>query len=467
MSTPSALGPQRSRIADDPAPVARWRVDFTTPDVRPRALATLPEGLALTRASAATFATSATATDSAAANEACLSRSTDYVASQGLLVRPSSGGRAADRLYVAAAAVLDGGRLALEVTLLPAYSPTGYGYNPRLWTTDAGDYAEIDHSTGRLVVSIDGASWSPTAALSWTAGQTVTIRVEAGGGTEYSGASYRVGSGAPVDLGTSTSVQAALAPTTIDLLCNGTSQCFEGTVRTLSAWTQAQSASAPVTFDPSDLSPVWWYDADDATGSDGGPIAGTWPGRGGTPNGDFGIAENPTLHLGTGPNGHDEVEFAAAAFTGGVAGAEAPTVCTIYLVWNDADATSNQVLFSADDAAGWIGLTYSAPTLSFGAHGTNSATVAVAATGVLWGGVVWDGASSRVRARTGGATVEATMGGGTLGALPSGSGNFIGCDTTTGNGLTGRLLLAIAFDHALDATERASLEAWLNDRYGL
>ena len=457
---PSALGPQRSRLADDPAPVARWRVDFTTSDVRPRALATLPEGLTLTRASTATFSTSATATDSAAANEACLSRSTDYVASQGLLVRPTSGPRAADRLYVAASSVLDGGRLALEVTLLPAYSPTGYGYSPRLWTTDAGDYAEIDHSTGRLVVSIDGDSWSPTAALSWTAGQAVTLRVEAGGGTEYSGASYAVAGGAPVDLGTSTSVQAALAPTTIVLLCNGTSRAFEGTVRTLSAWTQAQSAAAPVTFDPSDLSPFAWYDADGVAGSDGDP-APSWNLHGLAEDMDIFVADTVLLRTAA-IGGFNAYEFDGARNCAGITyPTDVPATCTIYWVWSaltgsgtffDRETTPAPVAYNA--GTGHLTATAGGATLS----------VAIDAAGPYWGGVVFAGASSRLRALTSGGVVEATGNAGTASAAPV----TMAVDSSVSTDwLTARFACVLIFARALDATERTNLEAWLATRYGL
>lgn len=458
---PAPLGPQRSRIADDPAPVARWRVDFTTLDVRPRALATLPEGLTLVRASTATFSTGATTTDSAAANEACLSRSTDYVASQGLLVRPTSGGRAADRLYVAAASVLDGGRLALEVTLLPAYSPTGYGYNPRLWTTDAGDYAELDHATGRLVVSIGGAAWSPTAALSWTAGQAVTIRVEAGGGTEYSGASYRVGSGAPVDLGTSTSVQAALSATTIDLLCSGTSRAFEGTVRTLSAWTQAQSASAPA-FSPADLSPIGWWLADDLAGSEGATIA-LWPAHGG-----FGVdmytdgADATPLHLAA-LGGHKTLGFgpAPASGAGDPAGLVVPAVCTLYFVWENLTSATTAVLADLGPGGATIGLDGSGHLY---AHASATVTATTTFTGAgAWAGVVFDGAASRVRARTGGTTVEAT---GNPGAAP-GTGLYLGAEFGVGHEWRGDLAEVLVFDYALDSTQRTDLEAYLATRYGL
>lgn len=463
---PAPLGPQRSRLADDPAPVARWRVDFTTSDVRPRALATLPEGLTLTRASTATFATSSTTTDSAAANEACLSRSTDYPASQGLLVRPASGGRAADRLAVAASAVLDHGRLALEVTLLPAYSPTGYGYSPRLWTTDAGDYAEIDHGTGRLVVSIAGDSWSPTAALAWTAGQAVTLRVEAGGGTEYSGASYAVAGGAPVDLGTSTSVQAALAPTTIDLLCSGTSRAFEGTVRVLSAWTQAQSAAAPG-FSPADLSPIGWWDADDLAGGEGDTIA-TWPAHSG-----LGVdaytdeADAATLHLAA-LNGHNTLDLdAVGGATIDPYGLSVPAVCTIYVVWHNLAAATNAML--AEHQPGFTG-----PTARFGIDGSGhlyaTGTATVTASGsaftsaAAWAGVVFDGASSRVRARTGGTTVEGT---GDTGTAPSGTELVFGYEFTIGHPWTADVAALLVFDYALDSTQRADLEAWLTTRYGL
>lgn len=461
--SPAALGPQRSRLADDPAPVARWRVDFTTSDVRPRALATLPEGLTLVRASTATFATSATATDSAAANEACLSRSTDYPASQGLLVRPASGGRAADRLYVAASSVLDGGRLAFEVTLLPAAAPTGYSYSPRLWTTDAGDYAEIDHATGRLVVSIDGASWSPTAALSWTAGQTVTIRVEAGGGTEYSGASYRVGSGAPVDLGTSASVQAALAPTTIDLLCNGTSQCFEGTVRTLSAWTQTQSASAPG-FSPADLSPVVWCVGDDVAGSDGDAVT-NWAGRAGGPN-DFielDTADPATLKLAA-LGSHRAVRFGHGNFSQGLI-YDVPAVFTVYWVWTALTTTTSKVWLVREDpglaSAGEVGLDGSGKL--YASNGGSPLAVTISTGAAYWSGVVWNGASSRVRSLTGSGALEAT---GDLGT-PGTTGCVFATDLTGSNGVSADVLEVLVFDRALDATERANLEAWLTDRYGL
>lgn len=230
------LPPHRSRYGSTAPPAVRWAVDFAGLDARPRALATLPADLALTRASTATFATSSTTTDSAAVDEACLARTTDWATSQGLLLRPASGGRAADRLVVTGADVLDGGRLCLEVTLLPAYAPTGYAYDPRLWTVDASNYCGIDHTTGRLVLVVGGVAWSPAAALAWTAGQLVTLRVDTGGAADVPSAAYAVAGGARVDLGTGTAVLGAVAAASLDVCCNGTSQCLEGYLRALRAF---------------------------------------------------------------------------------------------------------------------------------------------------------------------------------------------------------------------------------------
>lgn len=241
------LGRSRSRVVDAPAPRPRWGVDFTTAAGAPGGIATgLPEGLHLTRASSATFATSATTTATVGNDVPCLGQRTDSIRTKGLLLAPAGGGRASERLYHASAGdLLDGGRLSFEVTFVAGQTPTGYAYSPRLFTTDAGDYAEIDHTTGRLVVVVDGDTWSPTTALSWAQYDVVTIAVACGGGTEYSQAAYAINAGITVDLGASTSVQAALSASTIDLLCNGTSQVLEGWLQRARSFTEAQSASAP------------------------------------------------------------------------------------------------------------------------------------------------------------------------------------------------------------------------------
>ena len=107
-----------SATADTAPGAVIWEARFDGPGDRPRALATLPAGLTLTRASTADFATSSTTTVTAAVNEACLGQPTDYGYSKGLLVRAASGGRAADVLAVATTSVVRSGRLALEITLV-------------------------------------------------------------------------------------------------------------------------------------------------------------------------------------------------------------------------------------------------------------------------------------------------------------------------------------------------------------
>lgn len=228
-----------STIADAAVGGLRWRTRFDGNDVRPRALDSLPNGLVLARASTGDFDTSSTTTATAAANEARVGQRTDYRRSIGLLVQPTSGPRADERLYHsdASALITPTGRLILEVRFIASVASTSMSTNASLWyhSTDVA-YATISSSTQQLTVSIGGVTWTPSMVLAWSQYDEVTVFVAAGGGIEPTFASYAVNGGDPIDLGASV-VHAPLTRSGALDLCNAnTLEQIDGWVRELIAY---------------------------------------------------------------------------------------------------------------------------------------------------------------------------------------------------------------------------------------
>jgi hypothetical protein len=230
----------------------------------------------------------------------------------------------------------------------------------------------------------------------------------------------------------------------------------------LEAWLNDRYAIAPV-----DPPPIGWYEADDLAGSEGDTIT-TW-----NPHGGAGVTawcdegDAATLHLAA-LNGHNTLDLdAAGGATIDPGGLSVPSVCTIYVVFTSLTTTTSAMVAMHQPV-------FSGPSKKLGldgsghAYASGSATVTASASAFTsapaWIGAVWNGASSRVRARTGGTTVEAT---GDTGTAPSGTGLVFGVEIGVGHALGADIAAVFVFDRALDSTERGAVEAYLNARFGI
>lgn len=144
--------------------------------------------------------------------------------------------RAGERLYHPAGThLIDEGRVTFTVRLRPKGSSAQYSADMYLWKIDASNHARVDAATGAIIVTVGGVAYTTAAAMTWAANDTVDIFLAAGGGTDATAAKYRVNNGSATTLSTgSPDTQAALvASSTLDLLCNGTSNQFTAWVESI------------------------------------------------------------------------------------------------------------------------------------------------------------------------------------------------------------------------------------------
>jgi hypothetical protein len=152
---------------------------------------------------------------------------------------PSSGGpatRAGEHLYAMhAAALVDSGRISFEAVVQPKGARSAYSAPFRIWSVDASNFAEVDPTSGDVRVEIGGVV-DTASGLAFNANDTVDLFVAAGGGMATI-ARVRVNSGSAADLPvTGAPLPALAASTTIDVLCNGTSNQWSGWVQSLRAY---------------------------------------------------------------------------------------------------------------------------------------------------------------------------------------------------------------------------------------
>jgi hypothetical protein len=149
-----------------------------------------------------------------------------------------SGTRAGENVSIpAASAWALSGAIKMEVTWVPdisaANAVTCGLSNFRLWTLDANNYAEIVLSTRIVKVVIGGqAELLPNALPSWSADDTLVIRVFAGNGVPTG--LYIHNGGTATSLGSGSSqpyMIVASAP--LDVFCNSTTQQLQGIIKSL------------------------------------------------------------------------------------------------------------------------------------------------------------------------------------------------------------------------------------------
>ncbi len=159
-------------------------------------------------------------------------------ATEAIVTSGAAATRAGERLYlVDVATLLDAGRMNLEISVQPRGASSEFANDISVWTIDGNNYATIQQSNRKLKVVIAATSYEFTTALSWSAGDTVDLWIEAGGGSLLSKAQYRVNGGTPVDLGASGSAHSAISSgVAIDLLCSGTASQWTAWVRRIRAY---------------------------------------------------------------------------------------------------------------------------------------------------------------------------------------------------------------------------------------
>jgi hypothetical protein len=162
------------------------------------------------------------------------------IATSSIVTAGGTATRAGDRLYADAAATLSAGRLGLEYVLHPLGASSDYLADYYVWYVNASTYARVSAATRMISVVINGVPWSSAALPTWSADQELRIWIEAGGGAMQSAAKARVGGGPVVDLGSSGSPQAAIAGSTVDLLCAGASSQMACVASRLAAYSSGR-----------------------------------------------------------------------------------------------------------------------------------------------------------------------------------------------------------------------------------
>lgn len=163
-------------------------------------------------------------------------------ATEAILTTGAAATRAGERLAIdTSARLVRSGRIGIEIRFVPKFANTDItGSWAYLWSLDGNNQAYLQKSDNKIRVWSNGASFTTTLGPSWSAGDTVDMWIEAGGGSLVTRVVYRVNGGAATVLGTSGAPQASLV--------SGTGASFLSEVNTTSqssSWVQRIRAYAP------------------------------------------------------------------------------------------------------------------------------------------------------------------------------------------------------------------------------
>ncbi len=151
--------------------------------------------------------------------------------------------RAGERLTLPGSAIIRGGRLRLRIAVYMPYASTAQDTSMRVWTLDAHNYVEIDLTTKRLRVVVGGVAVLLAGALAWAAGDTLTIRLDAGNG--MTSGWWAVGAGARSSLSSATSLPFLSAEgAAVDIGSAGTTKQLEGLHLSWEFFTQGSAGAA-------------------------------------------------------------------------------------------------------------------------------------------------------------------------------------------------------------------------------
>lgn len=129
------------------------------------------------------------------------------------------------------------GRLTMYTQIYPFGSSTEYTSNMRIATDNANNYAEVDHTTGKVNCVANGVSYTTPVAASWSEQDFTEWFVAWGGGSYPTSVKVRVNGGAITTLSTgSPPMQAAMPVGALDLMCAGTSNQFSSVIRSLTTY---------------------------------------------------------------------------------------------------------------------------------------------------------------------------------------------------------------------------------------
>lgn len=185
-----------------------------------------------------------TANSVGVADFALLDKQEGKFATEHIITTGSQSTRSGDVLYGSSSNVVFDGRVGLEFEIIPKAAPaeytrvSDYTYLWSMWDSDNTSIV-MRPSTGKIEVWISGSSYVTPTGVSWTAGQSVKIWIEAGGG-QNTRVVYKVGSAARIVLGESSSPQSNVPITH--------SRCFfmcYGSNYELSSWVQKIRTYAP------------------------------------------------------------------------------------------------------------------------------------------------------------------------------------------------------------------------------
>lgn len=122
--------------------------------------------------------------------------------------------------------VVQGGRLCLEMTWVAPYAADALPWSARIWTIDANNYAEIDVTSRCLRVIVGGVAYWVSAPITWSRGDVIVLRLDAGNGPTTG--SIKVGAGRVCAINDGRTLASLPASGTIDIACNGTANQLEG-----------------------------------------------------------------------------------------------------------------------------------------------------------------------------------------------------------------------------------------------
>lgn len=133
--------------------------------------------------------------------------------------------------------LVSAGRIELQMVMQAKGAHSDYASDPYLWRVDAGSYATISKTDGKVTVSVAGASYTTASGITWAKDDVLDVRVMAGGGAANTVVKIGKNGAAPTTLGTSGAPQGTVATGACDLLQDGgAANVFSSRLRKVAAY---------------------------------------------------------------------------------------------------------------------------------------------------------------------------------------------------------------------------------------